>query len=158
MVLATSIVWLEIGEHMLPTPISSMSTGFIKCLFVMVTLIVLNSRNYLFCLSKGFKTFFSLVIGRRNSLLKNSFIKDFREPESKRILIFSLLIMIPRAVCNRTFYLYVLITCENFLNYLHGINRIGHVQSRVVIFLDSTKVKIVWIKVTFFKRRVSIIL
>ena len=27
-----------------------------------------------------------------------------------------------------------------------------------IIFLDSTKLKIVWIKITFFKRRVSIIL
>ena len=89
MVLATSIVWLEIGEHMLRTTISSVSTGFLKCLLVIVALMVLNYRNCSFYPSKGFKTFFSLlVIGRRNSLLKDSFIKDFCEPESKRILTF----------------------------------------------------------------------
>ena len=61
---------------MLFTTISSLSIGFLKCLFVMVALMILNSRNCSFCPSKGFKTFFSLlVIGRRNSLLKDSFIK-----------------------------------------------------------------------------------
>ena len=90
MILATSIVWLEMGEHMLRTTISSASTGFLKCLFVMVALMMLNSRNCSFCSSKGFKTCFSLlIIGRHKStLLKDSLIKDFCEPESKRILIF----------------------------------------------------------------------
>ena len=88
-VIATSRVWLEIGEHMLRTTISFVTTGVLKCLFVMVTLMILNSRNCSFCTSKGFKTFFSLlVMGRRNFLLKDSFIKDFCEPESKRIIIF----------------------------------------------------------------------
>ena len=125
--LATSIVWLEIGEHMLRTTISSVSTGFLKCLFVIVVLMILNSRNCSFCPSKGFQTFFSLfVIERRNSLLKDSFIKDFCEPEPKRILIFlfkfsfSLLITIPRTVCNRTLSPSLLLTwCENFMNYLY---------------------------------------
>ena len=30
--------------------------------------------------------------------------------------------------------------------------------AKLIIFLDNTKLKIVWVKITFFKRRVSIIL
>lgn len=107
-VLVTSIVLSEIDKHMLRTPVSSSWAGLLKFLFAMVLLFILYSIVNFFH-SKDFETFVSFLdTEKHNFLLRDLFVKDFCDQDSKRTFVFlfkfliSLLITIPHAVHDKT--------------------------------------------------------